>query len=309
MEYVLLLVGFFLLIKGADWFVDGSSSLAKFLRVPSAIIGLTIVAFGTSAPELSVSVTAGLSGQNEVAISNVLGSNLFNLLVVTGVCAIIAAVPVNRNIIRRELPLSIAAAVMLLIFCLTGNTVGRIEGILFLAVFAWFLFRQIKEALSSRHEAPSDPMEQVISPVKSIILIVIGCIGVVLGGTLVVDNATIIARNFGLSETFIGLTIIAIGTSLPELVTSVVASGKGENDLAIGNVVGSNIFNILMILGLSTTLHPITVQYTAIVDSIFLIAVSVLVLLFCRTRRYIDRWEGVIMVALYAAYSVYITLR
>ena len=198
---------------------------------------------------------------------------------------------------------------MLLIFCLTGNTVSRIEGILFLAVFAWFLFRQIKEALSSRHEAPSDPMEQVISPVKSIILIVIGCIGVVLGGTLVVDNATIIARNFGLSETFIGLTIIAIGTSLPELVTSVVASGKGENDLAIGNVVGSNIFNILMILGLSTTLHPITVQYTAIVDSIFLIAVSVLVLLFCRTRRYIDRWEGVIMVALYAAYSVYITLR
>jgi len=309
MEYVLLLVGFFLLIKGADWFVDGSSSLAKFLRVPSAIIGLTIVAFGTSAPELSVSVTAGLSGQNEIAISNVLGSNLFNLLVVTGVCAIIAAVPVNRNIIRRELPLSIAAAVMLLIFCLTGNTVGRIEGILFLAVFAWFLFRQIKEALSSRHEAPFDPMEQVISPVKSIILIVIGCIGVVLGGTLVVDNATIIARNFGLSETFIGLTIIAIGTSLPELVTSVVASGKGENDLAIGNVVGSNIFNILMILGLSTTLHPITVQYTAIVDSIFLIAVSVLVLLFCRTRRYIDRWEGVIMVALYAAYSVYITLR
>ena len=293
MEYVLLLVGFFLLIKGADWFVDGSSSLAKFLRVPSAIIGLTIVAFGTSAPELSVSVTAGLSGQNEIAISNVLGSNLFNLLVVTGVCAIIAAVPVNRNIIRRELPLSIAAAVMLLIFCLTGNTVSRIEGILFLAVFAWFLFRQIKEALSSRHEAPSDPMEQVISPVKSIILIVIGCIGVVLGGTLVVDNAT----------------IIAIGTSLPELVTSVVASGKGENDLAIGNVVGSNIFNILMILGLSTTLHPITVQYTAIVDSIFLIAVSVLVLLFCRTRRYIDRWEGVIMVALYAAYSVYITLR
>ena len=309
MEYVLLLVGFFLLIKGADWFVDGSSSLAKFLRVPSAIIGLTIVAFGTSAPELSVSVTAGLSGQNEIAISNVLGSNLFNLLVVTGVCAIIAAVPVNRNIIRRELPLSIVAAVMLLIFCLTGNTVSRIEGILFLAVFAWFLFRQIKEALSSRHEAPSDPMEQVISPVKSIILIVIGCIGVVLGGTLVVDNATIIARNFGLSETFIGLTIIAIGTSLPELVTSVVASGKGENDLAIGNVVGSNIFNILLILGLSTTLHPITVQYTAIVDSIFLIAVSVLVLLFCRTRRYIDRWEGVIMVALYAAYSVYITLR
>lgn len=309
MEYALLLVGFFLLIKGADWFVDGSSSLAKFLRVPSAIIGLTIVAFGTSAPELSVSVTAGLSGQNEIAISNVLGSNLFNLLVVTGVCAIIAAVPVNRNIIRRELPLSIVAAVMLLIFCLTGNTVSRIEGILFLAVFAWFLFRQIKEALSSRHEAPSDPMEQVISPVKSIILIVIGCIGVVLGGTLVVDNATIIARNFGLSETFIGLTIIAIGTSLPELVTSVVASGKGENDLAIGNVVGSNIFNILMILGLSTTLHPITVQYTAIVDSIFLIAVSVLVLLFCRTRRYIDRWEGVIMVALYAAYSVYITLR
>ena len=195
MEYVLLLVGFFLLIKGADWFVDGSSSLAKFLRVPSAIIGLTIVAFGTSAPELSVSVTAGLSGQNEIAISNVLGSNLFNLLVVTGVCAIIAAVPVNRNIIRRELPLSIVAAVMLLIFCLTGNTVSRIEGILFLAVFAWFLFRQIKEALSSRHEAPSDPMEQVISPVKSIILIVIGCIGVVLGGTLVVDNATIIARN------------------------------------------------------------------------------------------------------------------
>lgn len=309
MEYFLLILGFFLLIKGADWFVDGSSSLAKYLRVPSAIIGLTIVAFGTSAPELSVSVTAGLEGSNEIAISNVLGSNLFNLLVVTGVCACIASVPVNKNIIRRELPLSIVAAAMLLIFCITGRTINRIEGILLLAVFAGFLYQQIKDALKSRNAAPSDPMENVISPVKSVLLIVVGCVGVVLGGTLVVDNATIIARNFGLSETFIGLTIIAIGTSLPELVTSVVASGKGENDLAIGNVVGSNIFNILMILGLSTTLHPITIQFTAIADSIVLIATSLLVLLFCRTRRYIDRWEGVIMVAIYAAYSVYITLR
>ena len=309
---ILLLAGFFLLVKGADFFVDGASSIARFLRIPSIIVGLTIVAFGTSAPELSVSISAAMQGSNEIAVSNVLGSNIFNLLVVTGVCAVISTVPVSKTLVSKELPFSIVAAALLIPFALLGTEammIGRIEGLILLALFILYIIWQIMDALKSRKEAPEDPMEKIISPLKSIILIILGCIMIVAGGNFVVNSATSIAQAFGLSETLIGLTIVAIGTSLPELVTSIVASQKGENDLSLGNVVGSNIFNILMILGISTTIHPIRLEASFLFDTLFLAAVSVIILIFAKTRGRISRKEGLIMLALYIAYDAYIILR
>ena len=312
LTYILLILGFILLIKGADLFVDGSSSIAKLLRIPAAVIGLTIVAFGTSAPELSVSCSAALAGQNEIAISNVLGSNIFNLMVVTGSCAAISAIPVNEGILKREFPFSIVAAALLLIFSLFGFgrlNIGRLEGLTLLVLFVLFVAIQVRDALKSRSENAEDPMEEVLSPLKSIVFVVIGCIMIIYGGNFVVDSASEIAANFGLSETLIGLTVVAFGTSLPELVTSIVASRKGENDLAIGNVVGSNIFNILMILGISTSIHPVALQPSAVYDCIILIIFSILVLFFCWSKKRLARGEGIFMIILYAFYTAYIILR
>ena len=312
LTYILLILGFILLIKGADLFVDGSSSIARLLRIPAAVIGLTIVAFGTSAPELSVSCSAALAGQNEIAISNVLGSNIFNLMVVTGACAAISAIPVNEGILKREFPFSIVAAALLLIFSLFGFgrlNIGRLEGLTLLVLFVLFVAIQVRDALKSRSENAEDPMEEVLSPLKSIVFVIIGCIMIIYGGNFVVDSASEIAANFGLSETLIGLTVVAFGTSLPELVTSIVASRKGENDLAIGNVVGSNIFNILMILGISTSIHPVALQPSAVYDCIILMIFSILVLFFCWSKKQLSRGEGIFMLILYAIYTVYIIMR
>ena len=312
LTYILLILGFILLIKGADLFVDGSSSIARLLRIPAAVIGLTIVAFGTSAPELSVSCSAALAGQNEIAISNVLGSKIFNLMVVTGACAAISAIPDNEVILKREFPFSIVAAALLLIFSLFGFgrlNIGRLEGLTLLVLFVLFVAIQVRDALKSRSENAEDPMEEVLSPLKSIVFVVIGCIMIIYGGNFVVDSASEIAANFGLSETLIGLTVVAFGTSLPELVTSIVASRKGENDLAIGNVVGSNIFNILMILGISTSIHPVALQPSAVYDCIILMIFSILVLFFCWSKKRLARGEGIFMIILYAFYTAYIILR
>ena len=312
LTYILLILGFILLIKGADLFVDGSSSIARLLRIPAAVIGLTIVAFGTSAPELSVSCSAALAGQNEIAISNVLGSNIFNLMVVTSACAAISAIPVNEGILKREFPFSIVAAALLLIFSLFGFgrlNIGRLEGLTLLVLFVLFVAIQVRDALKSRSENAEDPMEEVLSPSKSIVFVIVGCIMIIYGGNFVVDSASEIAANFGLSETLIGLTVVAFGTSLPELVTSIVASRKGENDLAIGNVVGSNIFNILMILGISTSIHPVALQPSAVYDCIILMVFSVLVLFFCWSKKRLARGEGILMLILYAVYTAYIVLR
>ena len=294
LTYILLILGFILLIKGADLFVDGSSSIARLLRIPAVVIGLTIVAFGTSAPELSVSCSAALAGQNEIAISNVLGSNIFNLMVVTGACAAISAIPVNEGILKREFPFSIVAAALLLIFSLFGFgrlNIGRLEGLTLLVLFVLFVAIQVRDALKSRSENAEDPMEEVLSPLKSIVFVVIGCIMIIYGGN------------------FVGLTVVAFGTSLPELVTSIVASRKGENDLAIGNVVGSNIFNILMILGISTSIHPVALQPSAVYDCIILMIFSILVLFFCWSKKQLSRGEGIFMLILYAIYTVYIIMR
>jgi len=305
MMCLLLILGFVLLIKGADWFVEGSSSIAKWLKVPSVVIGLTIVAMGTSAPEAAVSMTAALSGNNDIALSNVIGSNIFNLLVVVGVCAVIKVFAVDQSILARDFYVAIGATVLLLI-CMPDGTLGRLEGILLLAGMAAYLAATVREALKNR---TSEDKETLMPIWKCLIFIVLGLACVIFGGDLVVDNACLIAAAWGLSETVIGLTIVAVGTSLPELVTSIVAAGKGDSGLALGNVVGSNIFNILFILGGSALLQPITVAPLSMVDGILSLVSTVIMFLWCRYRKEMGRGPGWISIAAYVAYTAYLLVR
>ena len=304
LNILLLLLGFVLLIKGADFFVDGSSSIAKLLKVPSVVIGLTIVAMGTSAPEAAVSITAGISGSNEIAISNVVGSNIFNMLVVVGVCAIIKSFDLDRNILKRDFPVNIVANVVLLGAMLLGSAISRFDGVMMLLLMIAYITWLVVNALKNREES-SDNIK-TISPILSVVYIIGGLAAVIFGGDLVVDNATVLAQAMGWSETFIGLTIIAIGTSLPELVTSIVASKKGENGLALGNVVGSNIFNLLFIIGLSGSITEIAVDLSAIMNTVFLLIMTVLMYVLCVVRKKLGRVEGIIMLSLYVAYTGYL---
>ncbi|MCR5053211.1 MAG: calcium/sodium antiporter [Lachnospiraceae bacterium] len=318
----LLIIGFVLLIKGADFFVDGASSVAKKLKVPSLIIGMTIVAMGTSLPELSVSVTAGLSGKNALAISNVIGSNIFNLMVVLGAAALIAPLNVEKTVLKKDYPFSVICAVLLLGLGFHRMELGRIDGAIFLVIFLGFLVEEVRSALSARKkalaadasakeagEAPKEEEIKEISMPLSILFIVGGAVAVKFGGDFVVNGAVTIATFFGLSENLIGLTIVALGTSLPELVTSVVAAKKGELEMAIGNVVGSNVFNILMILGVASVLSPIPFIMENVIDIAVLLGFSLLTWLFCITRKKIDKAEGGIMLLCYIAYLVYICMR
>ena len=305
MEYLLLLIGFVLLIKGADFFVDGSSSLARIMKVPSVIIGLTIVAMGTSAPEASVSVNAALAGSNDIAISNVIGSNLFNGLVVVGVCAFMAGFKTNPEILKRDMPLNIIVTAILCIMLLDRH-INHIEGIILLISMAVYIAVMVISALKNRETADEC---KILSLPKSLIFIIGGLIAVIFGGTLVVDNACLIAKDFGVSENFIGLTIIAIGTSLPELVTSITATRKGDSVLALGNAIGSNLFNILFILGMSATICPLNVLSESIIDCIILLVSAVILYVFARTKKTMNRWEGIVCVFLYVGYTAYLLIR
>ena len=305
MEYLLLLIGFVLLIKGADFFVDGSSSLARIMKVPSVIIGLTIVAMGTSAPEASVSVNAALAGSNDIAISNVIGSNLFNGLVVVGVCAFMAGFKTNPEILKRDMPLNIIVTAILCIMLLDRH-INHIAGIILLISMAVYIAVMVISALKNRETADEC---KILSLPKSLIFIIGGLIAVIFGGTLVVDNACLIAKDFGVSENFIGLTIIAIGTSLPELVTSITATRKGDSGLALGNAIGSNLFNILFILGMSATICPLNVLSESIIDCIILLVSAVILYVFARTKKTMNRWEGIVCVFLYVGYTAYLLIR
>lgn len=305
MEYLLLLIGFVLLIKGADFFVDGSSSLARIMKVPSVIIGLTIVAMGTSAPEASVSINAALAGSNDIAISNVIGSNLFNGLVVVGICAFMAGFKTNSEILKRDMPLNIIVTAILCIMLLDRH-INRIEGIILLIGMAVYIAAMVISALKNRETADEC---RILSLPKSLIFIIGGLIAVIFGGTLVVDNACLIAKDFGVSENFIGLTIIAIGTSLPELVTSITATRKGDSGLALGNAIGSNLFNILFILGMSATICPLNVLSESIIDCIILLVSAVILYVFARTKKTMNRWEGIVCVFLYVGYTAYLLIR
>lgn len=308
-QALLLILGFVMLVKGADFFVDGSSSVAKRLKVPSLIIGLTIVAMGTSLPECSVSVSAAVAGKNELAIANAVGSNIFNLMIVCGVCALFCPLAVQKSTLLKEYPLSIGAAALLLVFGLTGSMVGHLEGGILLVIFIAFLLWMVLSAMKARKENSDDGDYKLLPVWRCILYIIGGAAMIVLGGNWVVDSASAIASAFGLSDNLIGLTIVAFGTSLPELVTSVVAAKKKEVDMALGNVIGSNIFNIFMVLGLSAAISPVAFTLENAVDLGVLIAMSALVWVFCWGKKQLVRWQGGCMVALYAGYVVYICLR
>lgn len=311
MTYVLLIVGFLLLIKGADFFVEGSAAVAKKLRVPTMIIGLTIVAMGTSAPECAVSIAASIKGSNAMAISNVVGSNIFNLMVVSGFCALFTPLIVHAKTLKQEFPFSILAAIVMLIAGYIGMMLGRIDGVILLVLFAFFLAWMVKSALNARANAEDIEEENVkdLGNLQCLLYIIGGIIAIVIGGDLVVDSATEIARTFGLSENLIGLTIVAFGTSLPELVTSAVAAKKGEVDMALGNVIGSNIFNILLVAGIAATVSPMAFLMENVIDLVILIVMSIVVWSFASTKKKIGRAEGVFMLIIYVAYIVYICNR
>lgn len=319
---VFLIIGFVLLIKGADYFVEGSSSVAKKLHVPSIIIGLTIVAMGTSLPETAVSVSASLIGNNELAVSNVVGSNIFNLMVVIGVCAMITTVNVAKETKKRDIPLSFICAGILMLLGIIGFAdksdmiLGHFDGVVLLGFFTGYLFYMIRIALKARKEdrkveieGVSDGNIKIVSAPMSVLFIIGGAIAIAIGGDMTVDAASRIAGEFGMSQTLIGLTIVSIGTSLPELVTSIVAARKNEVDMALGNAIGSNVFNILMVLGIASAISPISIISENIIDLCVLIVFTVCVWIFSKTRNKIGRIEGLCMVALYAVYTVYIIIR
>ncbi len=309
--YILLIGGFVLLIKGADFFVDGSSAVAKRLKVPSLIIGMTIVAMGTSLPETSVSVSASILGKNDLAISNAVGSNIFNLMVVCGVCSLLCPMAVSRETLKKDLPFSaIVAGVLLGLGAFTG-IVMRWGGAVLLALFAVFLYMMISSAKKARDSGEqSDEDEYKVMPVwKCLLCIIGGGAAIAVGGKMVVEGASDIARTFGMSDNLIGMTIVALGTSLPELVTSIVAARKGEVDMALGNVVGSNIFNILFVLGIAAVISPIAFTVQNAIDTAVLIAMSLFVLLLCAPKKKLVRWHGALMLAAYAGYTTYIFMR
>ena len=312
---LLLVVGFLFLIKGADFFVEGASAVAKKLHVPALVIGMTIVAMGTSLPELSVSVTASLAGSNQLAIGNVIGSNIFNLMVVLGSCALFSALEVSDDTIKKDFPFSVACAIALMIMGLIGNSVGHIDGAILLVVFIIFLASMLKAAKKSRKDAATLAEEDVEKEIVDIptwlciIYIVGGAVAIKFGGDWVVDSCTTLALKFGMSETLVGLTIVALGTSLPELVTSIVAAKKNELDMAIGNVVGSNIFNILLILGTAGAISPMTYLTVNAIDTLILVGFSAIVWAMCLKKKNLNRANGIIMLLLYAVYLGYIILR
>lgn len=319
LQIFILVAGFAFLVKGADFFVDGASSIAKALKIPAVVIGLTIVSFGTSLPELAVSVTSAIENAEGIAIGNVIGSNIVNLMLVAGCAAAISPMKMEKSLMKKDFPFSILITAALFVmfadkFFSPGtqqNIISRADGIILLLFFVIFMYSTVSYSLSGQNaesEQPENPEEK--SPLaKSILATILGLAGVIIGGQMVVKSATFIAKAAGMSDTLIGLTVVAFGTSLPELVTSVIAARKGENEIAMGNVIGSNIFNILFILGVSAAIRPLNVDPACIYDTIILIFLSALVWLMARPKFQLGRASGIIMILLYAAYDVFVFLR
>lgn len=321
MEYVFLIFGFVLLTLCADWLVEGATAVARKFGISDLVIGLTVVAFGTSMPEFIVNLFASISGNNEIAMTNILGSNTLNTLVIIGLTAVICPIYCSKEIIRFELPLSIigGALVMLLgsecfgkLYVCGDSGLQMWDGLILLIGFAFFMFYTIRSVIRKK-KATGEKEELVIDdkPVwKAVVLILVGLAGLTFGGKLIVENATMIAKNFGVSDAVIGATIVALGTSLPELATSVIAAFKKNTDLAIGNVVGSNIFNIFFILGVSSFVAPIDAYDNLLVDSMLAMFSGVMLLAFLMDDddRHISRWEGAVLLLLYVGY-VFVLLR
>ena len=325
MNYFILLIGFVLLIKGADLFVDGASTIAKKLGIPAVIVGLTIVSLGTSAPELAVSLISSINGNNEIALGNVIGSNIFNALMVLGTTCVITPLIIKKSSVKSDFLVNAFVTLLLFIFTFdtlflsNKNTISRLDGfnlLLLCVIYTIFLIKKSKKSSDETSLELASDIENPNSEIKvfnKVIFMIIGIVGIVYGGNLVVDAATKIAYSLGMSEKLVGLTIVAIGTSLPELVTSIVAALKGENDIALGNVLGSNIFNILLILGLSSLINPIPVSQTLMTDFIYLIFISIfmmaLVFFNKAKEKKLNRFEGALLISLYIGYMAYIIIR
>lgn len=317
--YILFGAGIILLIKGADYLVDGSSSLAKKFKVPTIVIGLTIVAFGTSMPELVVNIASAIRNSGDIAFGNIVGSNIVNILLILGISGIIGSLKVQSSTVWKEIPFSLLAVIVLVVFAnahvldkLNFNSILKFEGIVLVLFFIIFLYYVFGLVRKNKLKLDDKKIEIKKYSGRIIFLMIIGgLIALYFGGKWTVDGAILIARAFGLSEYFIGLTIVAVGTSLPELVTSIVAAIKKQNDLAVGNIVGSNIFNIFWILGLTAIINPIVIPVSANIDLLVLLVATVLlfVFMFLGKRHELDRWQGIMFVIMYVVYVVYLTGR
>ncbi len=315
MDYIILLAGFFLLIKGADYFVDGASAISNIAKIPPLLIGLTIVAFGTSAPEAAVSISASLKGANEIVVGNIIGSNIFNLLPAIGIAAIIRPIFIKKNTIIREFPFAVFATLLMLVLSF-NHVIGegiylitRVDGILLLLAFMAFLSYLIyyaffiKEAHQAIYEIPS------LSLPKSMIYLLLGLIMILAGGNFVVDAGSNLALALGLSQTLVAVLLIALGTSLPELVTTIAAALKGEEDIAVGSIIGSCLFNILFVLGASALAKPVVVIEKVFSDMIFLLLITILVYFFAYTERTITKKEGWVLTVIYLFYVAFLIIR
>lgn len=310
LNLLFLIIGMVFLIKGADFFVEGASNVAKALKIPSLIIGLTLVSIGTSLPELSVSVNSALQNASDMSFGNVVGSNIFNVLVVIGASALFTPMMVSKTIKKFDIPVVIGLYLVLTLFAfvISPNSITLIEGLIILVLFVTYLTFLV---IRSKKAATEEEVEE--KPTKkwwvNVIFIILGLAGIIAGGEFVVTTASALAIKFGMSELLVSLTIVAVGTSLPELVTSMVAAKKGENDIAVGNAIGSCLFNISLILGISAMFNPLTIQTSSLVDVLVMILCVVLVLLFALKSNKVNKTCGGIMVAIYVVYLVYIVLR
>ena len=307
-QSIFLIIGFVLLIKGADVFVDGASNVAYNLKIPTIIVGLTIVAFGTSAPEAAVSVTSAFAGTNAISLGNVIGSNIFNILAVVGVSALLGTLTVDKILIKRDFPFLVISTIGLLVIAIIFGELSRLCGILFLIIIIAYVYVLVQEARQDK-EAMSEEIEVKLSIPKAFVYIIIGIAGIIIGSDLVVNGASYIAGVFGLSDVLIGLTIVAIGTSLPELVTSITALKKGDNGIVIGNVLGSSIFNILFILGISSAIMPLPIAPEMISDIGLMTVITIIGAAFAYTQNEVDKKEGAVLVALFILYMAFVILR
>ncbi len=316
--YVMLVIGFLCLIKGADFFVDGSGSIAKKLKVPDIIIGLTVVAMGTSMPELVTSVVAACEGKSDISIGNVVGSNIINILVILGLSAVILPLCVDSSMFKRDIPVLLLTAIAVPVIVLLskdadgGYMVGRVGGIILVVMFVGYILLTIKAALDYRkanEDASNEDEIKENSWLKSILFTVGGAVAIVIGAKLAVGGAEKIATQWGIGQDVIALTVVALGTSLPELVTSAVAARKGNSDIALGNIVGSNIFNVLLVLGTTAVINPVPVPFTSIIDLIILLGVSIYLAITARTGNKLIRLEGASYLVIYAGYMVYLFMR
>lgn len=303
-QVVLLIFGIVVVLKSADWLTNGAVGLATKLGISQIVIGLTIVAIGTSMPEFFVSIVSAIKGTPDLAVGNIVGSNIFNVLLIVGVAATVAPIAIQRATVRRDIPIAIVASIMLTFMMLDDN-ISRIDALILFAAFIAFIWITLRNSKNDANEKDAST-EKVIPTWKSVLFIIFGLMGLVLGSNIFVDNASSLAHGWGISDAVIGLTIVAGGTSLPELATSAVAARKGDSGIAIGNVLGSNVFNILMILGLTGIISPMHIQNITYIDMAVMVISMALFWLFSFTKLRVERWEGCVLIACFLGYITWL---